>query len=223
MRRATELQVYQGFDPYRVADQFNQSGLRPEIVKVSNMGLIVPDSGAAVECFDGRFGELADRKKHGPKLPGGYNCIPALKTGGDVIGFNVGARQLTELGYRPGTHKRCAFFELWLEQALESATHPLKLPIQYFEACGYNLGRWIQLRNKGWGGKHFTLSGEHAEKDAIFNPFIDTTTEAQVDQFGGDMWVLKLLGIPERRAIPMFAETVIKASHVARTVRILTP
>lgn len=199
---AVELKTHSSYRHSEVESFFGNRGWQIENVKVSNVGLVVADEGAALECIDGRFGQREIIKKHGPKIPGGSNAIAALKTGGDPAGFNAAALEVRRLGFRAGTHKHCGFFELWENGGLKAIKHRLELPKIIDRAT------WISLKARHWGGKHFHLPGEHEEEALTFNPFVGTTSVARKDRFSYDHWVMPSLGIHRRTAMLVVAETV---------------
>lgn len=147
-----------------------------EFIRAGNADLVIAEPGAALECIDGRFGRREKIKKHGPKIPGGIHAVAALKTGGDMVGFNSAASEISKLGFRAGTHEHCGLFELWREGKLTAVNHALRLP----EICTNNFGndasQWFGSKSRFWGGKHFHLPGLHEEEAVIFNPQINLTS-----------------------------------------------
>lgn len=216
-----ELKTYSSYNRNEAIDIFDAAGFEIRLVRAEYAGLVVAEMGAALECIDGRNGNRDRIKKHGPKIPGGLNAIAAVRTGGDTIGFNDAAKEVARLGYRAGTHIDCGFFGLWRDGRLESTNHVLVLPENNIERLGNKLSRWINLKNRLWGGNHFFLPGEHEEEALVFNPFIHTTIIARSDRFGYDHWFMQSLGIHSRRAIHLVAETVDKLAPQHKIVEFL--
>lgn len=210
----------------KTVDFFESRGWQVECVNKNNHDLVTPKKGAALECIDGRH---ANRRAvevvefEGPKLPGGIDAVAALKTGGCIIGFNEAARAVAQLGYRPGTHKRCAFFELWEKGKLLAVNYKLALPELSFPGCVDHLGHWIELRQRFWGGKHFHLPGKHEEEKLIFNPLVEVTPVSRKDYFSYDHWVMEALGVSEEQAMHLVAETIEQLNPKAKRVEILIP
>lgn len=212
------LKTHPYYRPAEVEAFFGERGWGVEFVKVSNVDLVEAEEGLAVECIDGRFGKLQQKKKHGPKLPGGSYSVAALKTGGNIVGFNEAASLLKKLGYRAGTHELCGFFELWMQGGLTAVQHKLELP------RGVDHKNWVIRKHKQWEGVHFGISEKHEkheEEALIFNPFLGFTPQARKDRFGYDHGLMQLLGIHGRRGMHLVAETVEKLSP-HRKVEILT-
>lgn len=215
---AIELKTHPSYRPSEVEAFFVGRGWGVEYVRASNENLVVAEEGAAVECIDGRLGKREHIKKHGPKLPGGSYAITALRTGGNTVGFNEAAVLLKRLGYRAGTHECCGFLELWLNGELQAAKHRLELP------GGLDHKTWVTMKHRQWKGKHFDILEEHKkhEEEALtFNPFVGVTSQARKDRFGYDHGLMQVLGVPERRAMYLVAETVEKLCH-HRKIEILT-
>lgn len=223
-----ELLTHPKYDPGRTRDFFEQRGWIVELVPASNIYLVKVDLGAACECGDGRFGDLSlIRKKFGPKIFGGVNGVAAVLTGGDIVGFNAAAILLESISTRAGTHgaqhqgEGCGLFGLWKKGELGSATHKLAL-LEQLHLMGAQPTAWIKSKvERHWGGKHFTLPGEHKERKLRFNPFIGFTPYPSTDRFSYDHWVLPCLGASNTRSKLFAAETVEKLSSV-RTVEIIT-
>ncbi|MBI2337668.1 hypothetical protein HYU95_00635 [Candidatus Daviesbacteria bacterium] len=213
-----ELKTHPRYNPEEVAEFFTGRGWEVEYVRASNEELVEAEKGLAVQCIDGRMGKNQKIKGHGPKLPGGVYSIAALKTGGDIIGFNAAAALLRKLGYRAGTHVDCAFLRLWMKGDLLTVRHRLALP------GGLDPKKWVPMKHKQWEGEHFGIAEEHREHEEealVFNPFVEVTSQARRDRFGYDHGLMQVLGVPARRAMHLVAETVEKASH-RRKIEILT-
>lgn len=211
-----ELKTHPSYRPEKVAVFFEERGWKTQFVEACSVDLVVAEPGAATECIDGRFGEREKIKKHGPKIPGGINAVAALKTGGNSVGFNSAAAEVIGLGFRAGTHKHCGFFDLWESGDLSAVRYALELPERYVDRA-----RWVTLKARHWGGKHFHLPGQHEEKGLIFNPFLGSTVMARSDKFSYDHWFMQLLNVPSRRTMLLVAETVEKLSTY-RNIEILS-
>jgi len=215
---AIELKTHHRYSQAEVESFFGSRGWGVEFVRVSNVDVAEAEEGLAVQCIDGRLGKNKKIKRHGPKLPGGSYSIAALKTGGNVVGFNEAASLLRKLGYRAGTHKYCGFFELWMSGELQAVKHRLELP------GGLDHQTWVTMKHKHWEGEHFGIPEEHKEHEEealIFNPFLGLTSQARKERFGYDHGLIQLLGIPGRSGMRLVAETVEKLSP-HRKVEILT-
>lgn len=219
-----EYQQHPKFDAGKTANLFESRGWFVHRVAYSNLDLVLPDPGASLECGDGRFG-LILRKKHGIKLFGGINAIASLITGGDLQGFARAAVLAGYLDSTAGTHgaerkgKGCGLFHLWEEGKLVSAKYPLEL-LEQLSRINFNPTDWVKIWTKSWGGKHFTLPGDHQEEALVFNPFIGFTPLARTDRFSFDQWALSQLGVGQLRSSLFAAETVEKLSPV-RTLELI--
>lgn len=216
-----EFKTYPGYNPDQVAGFFEGRGWNVEFVGASHAGLVTAESGAALECIDGRFGKRENIKKHGPKIPGGIHAVAALKTGGDMIGFNSAASEIANLGFRAGTHEHCGLFKLWSENKLTAVKHSLALPEICTRNFGGDLSRWFDLNSRFWGGKNFRVPDPHEEEAVTFNPHSNLTTLARKDRFSYDHWFMQLLGISGSKAMYLLAETVEQICN-HRKIEILT-
>ncbi|MDD2823255.1 MAG: hypothetical protein PHQ59_04235 [Candidatus Daviesbacteria bacterium] len=218
------LETHRKYDQGKIANLFQERGWPVIFTDARNIDMMVPHIGSPVLCIDGKNANREESKKiEGIKLPGGVDFVAALKTGGCPVGFNAAAGELARLGYRAGTHKKCSFYELWKNGLLEFAKYPLVLPKFNSEASEQdNLGRWISLKIRQWGGEHFHLPGEHTERKVRLNPFFGITPVSQSDYFSFDLWPAQLLDISDSDSINLLAETVEKINRECMVVEILT-
>lgn len=227
----TELQTYQGFDPYKIEHHFAQRGWETKLVKASNVDLVLVDPEAAAECGDGRFDLLKNRKKFGPRIFGGVNAIAALKTGGDLNGLRLAAQELKRINLRAGTHgavhkgEGCGLFGLWKNGNLESAVHTCSLPFHLLEQEGMKASDWIKSFMDELDGKHFTLPDIHKEEGLTWNALMGTTIRSFTgDRFRNDDWVMdRIGGISLSKRLNFNAETVEKLKPDCKKVEILIP
>lgn len=208
MSERLDFKAYPGFDPNEVRKLFENRGWYTRIISPEEAGLVKADLGAAVECIDGRFGDRLEKKKNGPKLPGGINAIMALHTRGDSAGFNEAVRILKEEGFNSGTHVDCGFYAKWKAGELKAARYPLVVPNTTINTLG-RVGVWLERHMRLCDGKHFHIEGQHKEQGVIFNPYEELTVEARSDRFSCDHWLMKrFLNGKGREAKHLLAETV---------------
>ncbi len=197
---AIELDTHSNFGPHQILAFFDNRGWNGRLIKASSEELVAVDNGAAVECIDGRYGRIV-RKMNGPKVPGAGLGVALSKRGGDLNALSLTADDLKAVGFNIGTHSSCGFAQE--EKGLRSLNYHLDL-----EGCGEDMEELFARVAKELGGKHFILTGEHAEKRLVMNPFLGTTLVPAEDRFAGDPWLLVGLGINPRRALLIYAETV---------------
>ena len=214
------LELPHKYNEPALAKFFEKRAWTVSFAKNSNISIVNADPNAAIECGDGRFGEpTLERKLHGPKVFGGINGIALLLTGGDLIGFNAAANIIRGLGYSAGTHgaehpgEGCGLYGLWKQGKLTSSQYPLML-IDELHSLSQHPTEWIKKTVQRWGGKHFTLPGNHEEKKLVINPYNHLTPVAHTSQFSFDLWVLQNLGISQQRAALFAAETVEQLTDV---------
>jgi len=217
-----ELQIHPKYDGGKVKDFFEIRNWTVEEVAASNIELVIPAAGSAIECGDGRFGDLLfPRKKHGPKVFGGVNGVALLKTGGDTIALYQAAAILNSMGFTAGTHGAehqgdgCGLFALWRKSELLSAKYVLTL-LEQLNRMGIDPTVWVKKTMARLGGNHFTLPGVHQEQTLLINPFVDTTSIPSTDRFSVDFGFMMNLGITASRAMLFNAETVEKLSPVRK-------
>jgi len=228
---ATKLETYTGFSISRTAEYFAKRGWSVKPISVEEVNLIKVAKGSALECGDGRFDKLEDRKVvegeavHGVRVFGGVNAIMALLTGGDEVGLLGATDLLRRFGLTPGTHSAeeggCGYADLWIAGELESALYPYEL--QQANRGGLRLGLWLPSILRDLGGKHFRLNGNHKEEGVRLNPFRGYTEVADDGlRFRIDDWFMADLGIPDNVRFFKILETVTKLKPDATKLEIIT-
>lgn len=207
------------------------------LVPNTNVELIVPNSGAALHCIDGRYGEneigvfsvnssvkervIINRpiSKEGPKFPGGTTGLASLFHGADSVGMNEVAVKLRELGYATGTHGKCGFADLLINQRLRNVKHSTMPDFAYFKQFGITKGKFMRGFTRHHEGFHPTLEGlTHQETAIMFNPFDGTTTPSDTRYFKTDLALAaNHFGVSPTRSILLTLEVVrALAPHVNR-------
>lgn len=221
-----KLETYTGFNPEKTAEYFHRRHWPIGFLSVSKVELVKVDKGAALECGDGRFDQLEDRRAHGVRVFGGINAIMALLTGGDYVGLQR-ATELIKVKYdlRPGTHSAdhggCGYADLWMDNQLRSARYPYKLSGIVDQNSA---GRWLRKEMRKLGGRHFRLNGNHEEQGVRLNPFNGYTENAtDGSRFRVDDWFMAGLGIPDEVRFFKIAESVEKLKPDAAKLEIIVP
>lgn len=218
MIETLELKTVDNYSQNEILDFFSARGWPVIFVPVSEVNLVPTTPGAALECGDGRFDLYPHREMHGPRVFGQVNALQAMLTRGDHDGLKLARELLKELGYTPGTHTNCGYYDRWVAGEFKHVIfHP---DIKLHDVI---IGTWLKRVMKLMGGKHFRIDGYHQEEATRLNPFIHTTEDA-VDgkRFRVDDWLLALIGIPGWRRWLQIAETVEKLRPEATKLEILT-
>ncbi len=222
-----QLEVYTGFNPDTITEYFVGRGWPVRTMPSQVVNLVKVTRGAALECGDGRFDQLEERKAHGVRVFGGINAIMAIHTGGNEVGLQRATELIQMFGANPGTHSAdhggCGFAELWIAGELKSAIYPYRLE-EEIERGGGRVGQWLVDRMRSLGGKHFRLNGNHYEEGIRLNPFRGYT-EAAIDglRFRVDDWFLAGLGVPDKVRFFKIAEAVEKLKPDAARLEIIIP
>lgn len=202
-------------------------GFNVTLVPNADIHLTVPDSGAGLECGDGRNGKpitkvfspdssvkeriLVEKVRQftGPAWWGGALGLAVMTEGADAVGLNYVASKLKEIDVVTGTHGKCGFYELVrankLENILYSNLPDYELYARYDLSKGDIIRSYIR-RHKGF---HPTFEGEfHTETALRINPYLGTTTPANTDYFKADLWILNHFGVSPTRGIMLSLEVV---------------
>lgn len=224
---AMRKERYIGFNPETTAEYFANRGWPVAFIPESEVSLVKVTRGAALECGDGRFDQLTERKAHGIRVFGGIDAVMALHTGGNEIGLRRAISLIKRAGYgaTPGTHSAddggCGFADLWIAGELESARYPYEFEIPHADQ---GKGEWLGNLMRGHKGKHFILNGRHREEKVRLNPFVGWTELANDgSRFRIDDWFMARIGIPDRVRFFKIAETVEKLRKDAAKLEIIVP
>src|SRR3989344_175882 len=224
----SELTMPEDFDPLLARDilQARKHNWQVEIVKASNteQGQVHP--GAALECGDVRFDWLEGRTCWGYRILGQVNAVAALKTGGNIVGFNQANAEVRRCGCTPGTHgPSCAFFELWTTGRLKEVPFRYDVPMQRMRDRLTGTGNPIKRKMQLAGGVHFVLEdrGSHA-RHLDLNALVGMTDcSGSGDAYRQNDAPLAQLQIPLRTRMAYAAEVVELARPEIIKARIIIP
>lgn len=218
-------EVHIGFNPVATAEYFANRGWPVVFIPESEVSLVRVTRGAALECGDGRFDQLTERKAYGIRVFGGINAVMANHTGGNEVGLKRAISLIRRAGYgaTPGTHSAqdggCGYADLWIAGELESARYPYE-----FILPNTDQGQWLNALMRGHNGKHFRLNGNHVEGGIRLNPFVGWTELANDgSRFRIDDWFMARIGIPDHVRFFKIAETVEKLKEDAKKLEIIVP
>lgn len=220
-------EAYTGFNPDKTAKFFETRGWPVNTIQRQELRLVRVTPGAPVECGDGRFDQLEDRKTHGVRILGGINVVMAMLTGGDEVGLQRAAELLIKNGATPGTHSAevggCGYADLWMANRLESARYPYQLH-GVLNKEGRRWGECLEDIMGDFGGRHYRLNGNHKEEGVRLNPFKGYTEVAKDgSRFRMDDWFMVGLGITDWLRWFKIAEVVEKLKPEAAKLEIIIP
>lgn len=218
MIETLELRTVDNYSKEEVADFFIGRGWPVIFIPVSETNLVHTCEKAPLKCSDGRFDHYLDEEMNSPRVFGQVNAIQAMLTGGGREGLHQANELLAVIGYAPGTHKTCGYYDLWLAGEFEHVLFPPEIVIH-----DILVGPLLKTVMKSMGGEHFKIDGPHREEATRLNPFIHTTEYAlDGKRFRVDDWLFNLIGISGRRRWLQIAETVEKLRPEATKLEILT-
>lgn len=215
--------TYIGFNPDKIRSYFEGRNWSVETLHQDEVKLVPVTPGAALECGDGRFDQLDDRKANGVRIFGGVNAIMALLTGGDEVGLQRAVDLIERFDAKPGTHSAdhggCGYADLWIAGELDSAKYRYEMQERLKDG-----GTSLRSLMKEHDGKHFRLNGNHKEEGVRLNPFNLLTEDANDGlRFRIDDWFMAGLGIPDDVRFFKIAETVEKLKPDATGLEIIIP